>query len=45
MLLSPHYTGYLGDDLMFVAGSGVNPEPDLVGRTLIYQYIIRLSSG
>ena len=42
---SQHYTGYLCDDLIFVAGSGFNPVPDLVGRTLIYQYIIRLSSG
>ena len=38
-------TGYLCDDLIFVAGSGLNPVPDLVGRTFIYQYIIRLSSG
>ena len=45
MLRSQHYTGYLCDDLIFVAGSGFNPVPDLVGRTLIYQYIIRLSSG
>ena len=32
--------GYLCDDLIFVAGSGLNPVPDLVGRTLIYQYIL-----
>ena len=45
MLHSQHYTGYLCDNLIFIAGSGFNPVPDLVGKTLIYQYIIRLSLG
>ena len=29
--LSQHYTGYLCDDLICVAGSGFNTVPDLVG--------------
>ena len=37
-------TGNMMGMVIDTAGSGLNPVADLVGRILIYQYIIRLSS-
>ena len=45
MLRSQHYTGYLCDDLIFVAGSGFILVLDLVGRTLILSVYNKIIIG